>query len=138
MGSAFAIENVSWFSGAFAFAPLRLFGAANVGASLIATDNLLFGRNDGFFENVSHFQVSLGQFGVTGSSVNLSYAPVAIMGRPLYFLTTAVECRVVFADMGAFCSCKFRFFLNAALYFPIFERRNGDNESCSFLVSYWR
>jgi DNA-binding XRE family transcriptional regulator len=50
MGPAFAIENVARFSGAFAFTPAWLVAAAaEVGANLIAADNLLFGRNDTFF-----------------------------------------------------------------------------------------
>jgi hypothetical protein len=52
--SAFAIEDVSWFSGTFAFAPLRLLAAANVGANPVATDNLLFGRGR-FFLCFRHF-----------------------------------------------------------------------------------
>jgi hypothetical protein len=60
MGSAFATENVSQFLGAFSFTPLWLFATADVGANLIAADNLLFGRSDRFFLVFRHFQVFLG------------------------------------------------------------------------------
>jgi hypothetical protein len=63
--SAFAIENVARFSGAFAFALVWLVAAANVNASLIATDNLLFGRNDMFLLSFCHFQVPLVKFWVS-------------------------------------------------------------------------
>ena len=74
MGSAFAIENdVSGFTDAFSFAALRLFAAADVGASLIAAGNLLFGRSDRFFLIFSHFQVSLGSVrGNTGSTARFT------------------------------------------------------------------
>ena len=49
MGSAFAIENVSRFSGTFTFTPLRLVATADVGANLVAADTLLFGRSYRFF-----------------------------------------------------------------------------------------
>ena len=49
MGSAFAIENVSRFSGTFTFTPLRLVATADVGANLVAVDTLLFGRSYRFF-----------------------------------------------------------------------------------------
>jgi hypothetical protein len=57
MGPAFAIENVARFSGAFAFTPAWLVAAAaDVGANLIAANNLLFfGRDDGFFQFFSHY-----------------------------------------------------------------------------------
>jgi hypothetical protein len=65
MGSAFATENVSRFLGAFGLTPLWLFATADVGANLIAADDLLFGRSDRFFLIFRHFQVSLVQFGST-------------------------------------------------------------------------
>jgi hypothetical protein len=78
MSPAFTVENVSRFSGAFAFAPLRLFGTADVNASFIAADNLLFWRSDRFFQNVSHFEVSLGAVRATmGSNVKLFYSSLA-------------------------------------------------------------
>jgi hypothetical protein len=59
MGFAFAAENMPCFFCAFVFAPLRLFGTADVGANLVASDNLLFGRSDWFFLPFSHYQVPL-------------------------------------------------------------------------------
>jgi hypothetical protein len=56
MGSAFATENVSRFSGAFTFTCSWLFATAKVGANLIAADDLLFGRSDRFFLIFRHFQ----------------------------------------------------------------------------------
>jgi hypothetical protein len=61
MRSALAVENVSWFSDAFAFATMWLAAAADVGANLIASDNFLLGRSDWFLLDFRHFQVSLGQ-----------------------------------------------------------------------------
>ena len=58
MGSAFATENVSQFSGAFTLTRSRLFATGDVGANLIAADDLLFGRSDRFFVIFRHFQVS--------------------------------------------------------------------------------
>jgi hypothetical protein len=46
---ALAVENMSYLSGAFALAPLRLFATANVGTCLFATNNLLLDLGDGFF-----------------------------------------------------------------------------------------
>ena len=69
MGSAFAVENVSWLTAAFAFAPLRLFVAADVGADLIAAENLLFGCCDSVFQNFSHFFGFLG--GVLGIGLRM-------------------------------------------------------------------
>ena len=57
--STLAIENMPRFAGAFALAPLRLFAAADIGANLVAPDNLLFGCNDGFFLIFRHGQISL-------------------------------------------------------------------------------
>jgi hypothetical protein len=54
MGSAFAVEDVPWFTGAFAFTPLWLLASADVGANPVATDNLLFGRSR-FFLSFRHF-----------------------------------------------------------------------------------
>jgi hypothetical protein len=59
MGSAFAIENVSRFSGTFTFTPLRLVATADVGANLVAADTLLFGRSDRFFLIFRHCQAPL-------------------------------------------------------------------------------
>jgi len=60
MGSAFAIENdVSGFSDAFSFAPLWLFAAADIGASLVAAGNLLFGHMDRNFLICRHGQAPL-------------------------------------------------------------------------------
>jgi hypothetical protein len=58
MSSAFAIENMSRFSGAFSFTSHRLFATTDEGANLIAADSLLFGRNK-FFLSISHFQTPL-------------------------------------------------------------------------------
>jgi hypothetical protein len=74
MGSAFAIENVPRFAGAFSFAPLRLFATADVGANLIAAGNLLFRRydrrSDRYFLLFRHFHVSVGSVRVNlGSDV---------------------------------------------------------------------
>ena len=80
MGSAFAIENVSWLTGAFAFAPLRLFIAANVGAKLIAADNLLFGCWDWVFQNFSHFH-SLGAGRIGGIADRLILTPLCVSGK---------------------------------------------------------
>jgi hypothetical protein len=56
MGFAFAIEDVSRFSAAFVFASMWLTAAADVGANLIATGNLLFGNNiDSCFLDFRHF-----------------------------------------------------------------------------------
>ena len=63
VGFAFAVENVSRFSDAFAFALLRLFATADVGAGHVAAGNFLFGRSDRFFLDLGHFQVSLGHVG---------------------------------------------------------------------------
>jgi len=60
MGSALAIEKVSWFSAAFALTLFWLFGTADVGASLVAADNLLFGGSDTVCVIFRHFQVSFG------------------------------------------------------------------------------
>jgi len=60
VGSAFATEDVSQFSGAFTFTLSWLFATADVGASLIAADNLFFGRSDRFFLIFRHVQVFLG------------------------------------------------------------------------------
>jgi hypothetical protein len=59
MASALAIENVSRFSGAFAFAPMRLITAADVGANLSAANDLLLRSNNKVFHNFSHLEVSL-------------------------------------------------------------------------------
>jgi hypothetical protein len=60
MGSAFATENVSRFLGAFCFTPSWLAATADVGANLIAADDLLLGRSDQFLLIFCHFQVFLG------------------------------------------------------------------------------
>lgn len=63
MGATFAIEDMSWLACTFAFAALRLFAAADVGANLVTADNLYFFRFDDnrFFLFFRHFQDSLGQ-----------------------------------------------------------------------------
>jgi hypothetical protein len=55
VGSAFAADDMPWFFGASAFAPLRLFATADVSANLVATDNLLFGRSDKLLLIFSHY-----------------------------------------------------------------------------------
>jgi hypothetical protein len=55
MVSAFAIENMPRFSGAFPFTPLSVDATCDVGANLIATDNFLFGRSK-FFLTISHYR----------------------------------------------------------------------------------
>jgi hypothetical protein len=55
VSSAFAVENMSRFSGAFPFTPLWIFAAADEGANLVAANSLLFRRNN-FFLSVSHCQ----------------------------------------------------------------------------------
>jgi hypothetical protein len=73
MSSAFAIEDMSDLAGTFCFAPLRLFAPTDVGANLIATDNLLFGYCDRFFLDFRHFSGFLGsKKGAIGSNVHLS------------------------------------------------------------------
>jgi hypothetical protein len=59
VGAAFAIENVSRFSGTFTFTPLRLVATADVGANLVAADTLLFWRSDRFFLIFRHCQAPL-------------------------------------------------------------------------------
>ena len=59
MGSAFATENVSRCLGAFCFTALWLFAAADVGANLIAADNLLFRHADRVFLIFGHCQAPL-------------------------------------------------------------------------------
>jgi hypothetical protein len=61
MASAFAIEDVARFSGAFAFAPVRVDATPGVGADLVAADDLLLGRNNTFFLSFCHFHVSIGE-----------------------------------------------------------------------------
>jgi hypothetical protein len=58
VGSAFAIEKMSRFSGAFSFTSHWFFATTDERANLIATDSLLFGRNN-FFLSISHFQTPL-------------------------------------------------------------------------------
>jgi hypothetical protein len=60
MGLALTIEKMSGFSGAFALALFWLFATTDIGASLVATDDLLFGSSDWFCVSFCHFQVSLG------------------------------------------------------------------------------
>jgi hypothetical protein len=85
VNSALAVEDVSRFSGAFAFAPLWLFATADVSADFIAADDLLFRRNDNFFLIFRHFQVSLGSLqDDTGSNIDLSYRLPAILDRPAF------------------------------------------------------
>jgi hypothetical protein len=62
MASAFAIEDVARFSGAFAFAPVRVDATPGVGADLVAADDLLLERNDTFLLSFCHFQVPLVKF----------------------------------------------------------------------------
>jgi hypothetical protein len=72
MGSAFAIEKVPRFSGAFTLTPLWLFATADVGADLIAAGNPLFGSSERFCLSFGHFHVSLGSVRVnTGSNVTV-------------------------------------------------------------------
>jgi hypothetical protein len=68
MSSAFATENVSRFLGALSFTLSWLFATADVGASLIAADDLLLGRSVRFFLIFRHFQVSLGSVRVNAGS----------------------------------------------------------------------
>jgi len=60
MGSAFAIEKMSNFSGAFPLTQMRLIAAVGVGAGLIATGNLDFGSSDRRLLIFCHFQDFLG------------------------------------------------------------------------------
>ena len=80
MGSAFAVEDMSWLTAAFAFAPLRLFVAADVGANLIAADNLLFGRWDWVFQNFSHFH-SLGAVRIARIADRPILTPLGCLGK---------------------------------------------------------
>jgi hypothetical protein len=59
MGSAFTAENVTRFLGAFCFTSLWFFATADVGANLIAANNLLFRPSDGFFLIFGHCQAPL-------------------------------------------------------------------------------
>jgi hypothetical protein len=60
VGSAFAIENdVSRFSDAFSFTPLRFFAATFVCADLVAMGNLLLGHADILLLNINHRQSPL-------------------------------------------------------------------------------
>jgi hypothetical protein len=68
VGPAFAVEDVSRFSDASVLAPLRIFAAADIGANLLAANDLLFGRSDGLFLLVRHFQLSCIQLGASGSN----------------------------------------------------------------------
>jgi hypothetical protein len=61
MASAFAIEDVARFSGAFIFAPVWVVATPGVGADFVAADDLLLGRNDTFFLSFCHFHLSLGE-----------------------------------------------------------------------------
>jgi hypothetical protein len=71
MRFAFAIEDVSRFSAAFVLTSCI---CAAVGASLVASDNLLFGRNDTFFLSFCHFQVSLVHFEATADRTYIHLA----------------------------------------------------------------
>jgi hypothetical protein len=60
MGLALTIEKMSGHSGAFALALFWLFATTDIGAILVAADNLLFESSDWFCLTFCHFQVSLG------------------------------------------------------------------------------
>ena len=61
MGPALAIEKMARLTNAFRFAwPWFLAAIGDVGAYLVATNNLLFGRNDSRILIFSHVQVSPG------------------------------------------------------------------------------
>jgi hypothetical protein len=79
MSPAFAVEKVPRFSGASALAPLRIFAAAEVGANLVATDNLLFGSGNRFFLIFRHFHVPLSS--VRGKWIERSFI-LFRLGRP--------------------------------------------------------
>jgi hypothetical protein len=76
MGSAFAIEDMSRFSGAFTLALSWLFATADVGTSLVAAGNLLFGRSDRGFLVFRHLHVSLGS--VTVNNLILAERPLRV------------------------------------------------------------
>jgi hypothetical protein len=59
MASAFAIEDVARFAGAFALARARVDATAGVGADLVAADDLLLGRNETFVLSFCHFRFPL-------------------------------------------------------------------------------
>ena len=58
MASAFTVEDVADFAGAFSFTLVRLLAAADVGANLVAADNLLPGHGDRLLLIFCHFQIS--------------------------------------------------------------------------------
>jgi hypothetical protein len=91
MGSAFAIEKVPRFSGAFTLTPLWLFATADVGADLIAAGNPLFGSSERFCLSFGHFHVSLGSVRVnTGSNATVILVSLSELGRPFFFLAAFV------------------------------------------------
>jgi hypothetical protein len=54
MGSALAIEKVSWFTVAFVLARSWLSAAAEVGANLIAAGDLFLGNTNSFWLSLRH------------------------------------------------------------------------------------
>jgi len=57
MVSAFAIQKVSRFARAFAFAPLGFFASADIGADFRTADDFLFHGADELFLVFRHFQI---------------------------------------------------------------------------------
>ena len=85
MRSAFAIEDVPRLASAFAFAPLRLFAAADIRASFVAAENLLLGRGDRLFSRFRHFQLPLVESGNRVESIAILTSLAAVRKIILIF-----------------------------------------------------
>lgn len=109
MASALAIENVSRFSGAFAFATTWLIAAADVGANLVAADDLLFWRSDRFLLDFSHFHGSLGGVGIGRIECKSIITHLGRSGKanPILQLPRP-NIEKYLPEWETFCSCKSR------------------------------